>query len=77
MNPVSLTPADVPQTVIDSEMDIARDKARQAGKPENMLDRIAQGALQKFFKDSTLLQQEFVKDASITIDQYLKKQNKD
>ena len=77
MNPVSLTPADVPQKVIDSELEIARDKARQAGKPENMLDRIAQGALQKFYKESTLLQQEFVKDASLTIDQYLKKQDKD
>ena len=75
MNPVALTPADVQQKVIDSELEIARDKARQAGKPENLLDRIAQGALQKFYKDSTLLQQEFIKDASLTIDQYLKKQN--
>ena len=77
MNPVALTPADVPQKIVDSELDIARDKARQAGKPENMLNRIAQGALQKFYKDSTLLQQEFIKDASLTIDQYLKKQDKD
>jgi len=75
MNPVALTPANVSQKVIDSELEIARDKARQAGKPENMLDRIAQGALQKFYKDSTLLQQEFIKDSSLTIDQYLKKQN--
>ena len=77
MNPVALTPADVPQKVINSELEIARDKALQAGKPENMLDRIAQGALQKFYKESTLMQQEFVKDASLTIDQYLKKQDKD
>ena len=77
MNPVALTPADVPQKIIDSELEIARDKAIQAGRPENMLDRIAQGALQKFYKDSTLLQQEFIKDASLTIDQYLKKQDKD
>jgi len=77
MNPVSITPADVTQKVIDTEMEIARDKARQAGKPENMLDRIAQGALQKFFKENTLLQQDFVKDSSMTIDQYLKKQDKD
>ena len=76
MNPVALTPAEVSQKTIDSELEIARDKARQAGKPENMLDRIAQGALQKFYKDSTLLQQEFIKDASLTIDQYLKKQDK-
>ena len=77
MNPVSITPADVPQKVIDTELEIARDKARQAGKPEKMLDMIAQGALQKFFKESTLLQQEFIKDSSLTIDQYLKQQDKE
>ncbi|MDR1815041.1 MAG: translation elongation factor Ts, partial [Tannerella sp.] len=77
MNPVAITPADVPQKVIDTELEIARDKAREAGKPENMLDRIAQGALQKFYKESTLLQQEFVKDSKLTIEQYLKQQDKD
>ena len=77
MNPVSVTPADVPQKVIDTEMQIARDKALEAGKPENLLDRIAEGALQKFYKENTLLQQEFVKDPKITIDQYLKQQDKD
>ncbi|MDR2917791.1 MAG: translation elongation factor Ts [Tannerella sp.] len=76
MNPVALVSKDVPQSVIDSEMEIARDKARQAGKPENLLDRIAEGALQKFFKESTLLQQEFVKDPKITIEQYLHQQDK-
>jgi elongation factor Ts len=77
MNPVAITPADVSQKVIDTEMEIARDKARQAGKPENLLDRIAEGALQKFYKESTLLQQEFVKDATLNIDRYLKKQDKE
>ncbi|MDR3251727.1 MAG: translation elongation factor Ts [Tannerella sp.] len=77
MNPVAIVPADVPQSVIDSEMEIARDKARQAGKPENILDRIAEGALQKYYKENTLLQQEFVKDAKLTIDQYLKSQDKE
>ena len=77
MNPVSITPSDVPQKVIDSEKEIARDKARQAGKPENLLDKIAEGALQKFYKDSTLLQQEFIKDSKITVDQYLKQQDKE
>jgi elongation factor Ts len=77
MNPVSITPADVPQKVVDSEKEIARDKARQAGKPENLLDRIAEGALQKFYKENTLLQQEFVKDSKLTIEQYLKQQDKD
>ncbi|MDR1980831.1 MAG: translation elongation factor Ts [Tannerellaceae bacterium] len=77
MNPVAVRPEEVEQKVIDQEMDIARDKARQAGKPENLLDRIAEGAVQKFYKDNTLLQQEFVKDAKLTIEQYLKQQNKD
>lgn len=76
MNPVSVTPDEVPQSVLDTEMEIARDKARQAGKPENLLDRIAEGTLQKFFKDNTLLQQEFVKDSKLTIQQYLQQQDK-
>lgn len=76
MNPVALVPQEVSQSVIDSEMEIARDKARQAGKPENLLDRIAEGALQKFYKESTLLQQEFVKDSKLTIEQYLQQQDK-
>ena len=77
MNPVSVTPEEVDQKTINQELEIARDKARQAGKPENLLDRIAEGALQKFYKESTLLQQEFVKDNKFTIDQYLKQQNKE
>ncbi|MDL2208773.1 translation elongation factor Ts [Parabacteroides sp. OttesenSCG-928-O15] len=77
MNPVAVTPAEVSQKIIDQEMEIARDKARQAGKPENLLDRIAEGAMQKFYKENTLLQQEFVKDNKLTIDQYLKQQNKE
>ena len=76
MNPVSITPEEVPQKVINLEIEVAKDKARQAGKPENMLDRIAQGALQKFYKDSTLLQQDFIKDQKISVLQYLQKQDK-
>ena len=55
----------------------AREKAREAGKPENLIDRIAQGSLQKYYKEFTLLQQEFVKDPKHTIEQYLKAQNKE
>lgn len=71
MNPVSVRPEEVPANIIEQELEIARDKARQAGKPENLLDRIAQGALQKYYKENTLLQQEFVKDAKLSIEQYL------
>ena len=77
MNPISITPAGITQKMIDTELEIARDKARQAGKPEKMLDMIAQGALQKFYKDSTLLQQEFIKDSQLTIEQYLKQHDKE
>lgn len=76
MNPVAIAAENVSQKIVDQEMEIARDKARQAGKPENLLDRIAEGALQKFYKENTLLQQEFVKDNKLTIDQYLKQQDK-
>ena len=77
MNPVAVRPEEVPANIIEKELEIARDKAREAGKPENLLDRIAQGSLQKYYKEFTLLQQEFVKDAKISIDQYLKAQNKE
>lgn len=71
MNPVAVLPEQVDQHIIDQELQIAREKALEAGKPENLLDRIAQGALQKYYKENTLLQQEFVKDSKLTIEQYL------
>lgn len=77
MSPVAVRPDEVPAEIIEKEMEIAREKAREAGKPENLIDRIAQGSLNKFYQENTLLQQAFVKDAKITIDQYLKQQNKD
>ena len=77
MNPVAVRADEVPQNILDQELEIAKDKARQAGKPENLLDRIAQGSLQKYFKENTLLQQEFIKDAKINIEQYLHSANKD
>ncbi len=77
MNPVAVRPDEVPQNVINQELEIAKDKARQAGKPENLLDRIAEGSLQKYYKENTLLQQEFVKDSKMTIEQYLHTANKE
>jgi elongation factor Ts len=71
MAPVALNADAVPQSVIEKELEIARDLARNEGKPENMLDKIAQGRLAKFFKESTLVEQEFVKDNKKTIKQYL------
>ena len=77
MNPVAVRADEVPQHILDQELEIAKDKAREAGKPENLLDRIAQGALQKYFKENTLLQQEFIKDAKMNIEQYLHSANKE
>lgn len=72
MNPVSLDRSSVPQKVIDTELEIGREKARQEGKPENMLDKIAEGRLNKFFQESTLLEQAFIKDNKVTVAAYLK-----
>lgn len=71
MAPVAVSRESVPQNVIEKELEIGRDMARNEGKPENMLDKIAQGRLNKFFKESTLMEQEFVKDSKKTIAQYL------
>jgi len=77
MNPVAVDKDSVPAEIVEKEKKIAREKAIEQGKPENILDRIAEGAVQKFYKEFTLLSQEFIKDAKITIDDYLKKQNKE
>lgn len=71
LNPVALDKGDVDATIIERELAIGMDQARAEGKPENMLEKIAQGKLGKFYKDSTLLNQEFVKDSSKTIAQML------
>ena len=77
MNPISVTPDTIPAEVKEQEMSIARDKAREQGKPENLLDRIAEGSLNKFYKEVTLLQQDYVKDNKMTIDQFLKQNDKE
>jgi elongation factor Ts len=72
MNPVSLDRTSVPEKVINTELQVAREKAREEGKPEAMLDKIAEGRLNKFFQDSTLLEQAFIKDSKMTVADYLK-----
>lgn len=71
MNPVAVDKNAVSQEIIDKELEIAKEKFRQEGKPEAMLDKIAQGSLNKFFKESTLLNQAFVKDSKQTVKDYL------
>ena len=63
MNPVAVDKDFVPQEVIEKELEIGREQARNEGKAEELLDKIAQGKLQKFFKESTLLNQEFVQES--------------
>lgn len=77
MSPVSVDSSTVDPAVVERELAIGREKALAEGKPENMVDKIAQGNLQKFFKENTLLAQQFVKDGSKTVDQALKAVNKD
>jgi elongation factor Ts len=77
MSPVSIDVDDVSPAVVEQELKIAKEKFRLEGKPENMLDKIAQGALNKFFKESTLMNQDFVKDNKMTIRQYLGSIDKD
>ena len=77
MNPVAVDKDFVPESVIASEIEIGKEQARRDGKPEEMLEKIAQGKLAKFFKESTLLNQDFVKDNKITIRKYLQSFNKE
>ena len=72
MNPVSLDRDSVPAKIIETELEIGREKARQEGKPENMLDKIAQGRLNKFFQESTLLEQTYIMDNKTPIKDLLK-----
>ncbi|MFN3939019.1 MAG: translation elongation factor Ts, partial [Chitinophagales bacterium] len=77
MNPIAIDKNDVPEEVKNREMEIGREQARAEGKPENILDKIAMGKLEAYFRDNTLLNQKFVKDNSKTIADVLKAVNKD
>lgn len=72
MNPVAVDKEGVPKETVDKELEIGKDQARQEGKPENILDKIAQGKLNKYFKENTLLEQDFTKDSKKSVGQYLK-----
>lgn len=72
MNPVAIDQGDISQKIIDKEIEIGKEQARREGKPENLLDKIAMGKLGKFFKESTLMNQAFIKDNKKSIKQYLK-----
>ncbi len=77
MNPVALNKDSVSQEVIDRELEIFKDVIRQEGKPENMVEKISMGKLNKFFKENTLMSQMFIKDSKITVEQYANNADKD
>ncbi|NBC24105.1 MAG: elongation factor Ts [Bacteroidetes bacterium] len=77
MRPVGVSKEDVPQETIDKELEIGREIALKEGKPDNIVDKIAQGKLNKFFKENTLLHQAYVKESKMTVEQYLKSINPD
>jgi len=77
MNPVAVSKDSVPQEVIDKELEIGKAQAIEEGKPEDLAGKIAFGRLNKFFKESTLLAQAFVKDNKKTVEQYIKESDKD
>ncbi|HMR45975.1 MAG TPA: translation elongation factor Ts [Bacteroidia bacterium] len=71
MNPVAIDKDDVDQSTLDREIEIGKEQARAEGKPENMIEKIAMGKLNKFYQESTLLNQAFIKEDKKTIRQYL------
>ncbi|MEL6615739.1 MAG: translation elongation factor Ts [Bacteroidota bacterium] len=71
MNPIAATRDDVPQEIQDKELEIGREQARAEGKPEQILEKIATGKLNRYFKDNVLVEQPFVKDSSQTVQQML------
>ncbi|CAM4330692.1 translation elongation factor Ts [Gillisia hiemivivida] len=77
MNPVALNEEGVDQTTIDKEIEIAKDQLRQEGKPEEMLDNIAKGKIKRFFKDNTLVNQDYIKDNKMSISAYVKSVDSD
>ncbi len=72
MNPIALDEAGVDASIIEKEVEIAKDQLRQEGKPEAMLDNIAKGKIQRFYKDNTLVNQDYIKDGSMSVAAYIK-----
>jgi len=72
MKPVAINKDGVDQSIIDKEIEIGKEQARAEGKPENILEKIAMGKLNKFFKENTLLNQQFVKDSKKSVTEFLK-----
>lgn len=76
MNPVALDKDEVDSSIVERELEIGREQARAEGKPDNIIDKIAEGKLNKFYKDNTLVNQAYVKDPGMSVAQYLNSVNK-
>lgn len=72
MAPIALNEEGVDAATIEKEIEIAKDQLRQEGKPEAMLDNIAKGKLGRFFKDNTLVNQDYIKDSKVSVSEYVK-----
>jgi len=70
-NPVSIRPEDVPKETIDKEKEIYREQVLEMGKPEKIVDKIVEGKLKKYFKENCLMNQAYVRDPDITIEDLL------
>ncbi len=77
MNPIALDETQVSQDVINKELEIERELLVKEGKPENIIDNILKGKMQRFYKDNTLVHQAFIKDGSISVADYVKSVNAD
>ncbi|SDZ87052.1 translation elongation factor Ts (EF-Ts) [Flavobacterium gillisiae] len=77
MSPIALNEEGVDAAIIEKEIEIAKDLLRQEGKPEAMLDNIAKGKLARFFKDNTLVNQDYIKDNKLSVANYVKSLDKD
>lgn len=81
MNPVAVDKDSIPASVIEKEREIAMEQTRNdkknEGKPANIVEKIAEGKLEKYLKENTLVNQEFIKDSKLTVGQYLQKVDKD
>ncbi len=77
MSPVSIDKDDVPQDIVNKELEIGKEQARSEGKPEELLEKIAMGKLNKFYKESTLLNQDFIKDTKKSVRKMLAETDKE
>jgi len=77
MNPEAIDKDDVSEDIKQRELEIGKEQARNEGKPENIIEKIAMGKLNKFYKESTLLNQDFIKESKMTVRQYLESVDKE